>query len=54
MDAEAISGKKAAEEMAHAEARALAAEEAERHLRAAVEAIKRDFEARNRKQELRY
>eukprot|EP00904_Undaria_pinnatifida_P008655 jgi/Undpi1/491/HiC_scaffold_10.g03957.m1 len=40
----AISGKKVVEEKAHAEARALAAEVAERDLRAAVEAIKRDFE----------
>lgn len=53
-DAVAMSGNKAAEEMAHAEARAVAAEVAERDLRTAVEAIKRDFEARTRKQELRY
>lgn len=47
-----MSGKKAKEEIAHAEARALAAEVAERDLRTAVEAIKRDFEAWTRKQEL--
>lgn len=43
-----MSGKKGAEEMVRAEARAVAAEVAERDLRMAVEAIKRDFEASRR------
>lgn len=40
----ALSEQKAAEKTAHAEAKVIAAEAAERELRIAVEAIKHDFE----------
>lgn len=42
-----LSGQKASEEKALAEAKAVSAEAAEQELRASVEAIKSDFEARH-------